>query len=77
MFNLTEADELRLLLNGRRLIGETRVYPYTTGVDVAFHVSPSVLRRGENELDIGISKRNERIGLNIIVKHVEISIRYV
>ena len=77
MINLTEADELRLLLNGRRLIGETRVYPYTTGVDVAFHASPSVLRRGENELDIGISKRNKRIGLNIIVEHVEISIRYV
>ena len=74
--NLTELDELELAVNGRRLVGEERTYPYQYGAEIAFPVSPDALNTGANELEITVRERNPYIHPPLIVEWAEVSIRY-
>ena len=74
--NLTERDELELAVNGRRLVGEERTYPYQYGAEITFPVSPSVLNTGGNELEITVRKRNPYIHPPLVFEWAEVSIRY-
>ena len=74
--NLTELDELELAVNGRRLVGEERTYPYQYGAEITFPVSASVLNTGGNELEITVRKRNPYIHPPLVFEWAEVSIRY-
>ena len=74
--NLTGRDELELAVNGHRLVGEERTYPYQYGAEIAFPVSPHVLNTGGNELLVTVRKRNPHIHPPLIVEWAEVSIRY-
>ena len=74
--NLTERDELELAVNGRRLVGEERTYPYQYGAEITFPVSASVLNTGGNELEITVRKRNPYIHPPLVFEWAEVSIRY-
>lgn len=74
--NLTERDELELAVNGHRLVGEERTYPYQYGAEIAFPVSAHVLNTGGNELQLTVRKRNPYIHPPLIVEWAEVSIRY-
>ncbi len=74
--NLTELDELECMLNGCRLVGGTRSYPYQYGGDIVFPLSAAALKTGANVLEIVVKKRNPYIEPPLIVDKAEISIRY-
>ena len=73
--NLSEEDRLGFKLNGAALVGAKET-PFFNDCSIEYPVAAPPLRRGENEIEILLERRNPLIGPTLRISSMHVSINY-